>query len=387
MNRHKDKVSGWLREQKEKHEMAVRPRQAQQPQAEQQQQQDLAALEHLQQHEQQQQHPEEEEEVGSQLVPIAAGSAGYQSAAAAADGARASTRLPLQNQQIHASRPLAQLQQQQYQTQARLKPQKADSERSGSVNYSQANSGAQGGKPAGGPAGRNRAAARLLEASASLQARDGDSSRDRDQQLKRIGAAAAPGSRLQGAPLGLLRPGSSSGANLVAANSRGPQPQHAARRSALAQSGLPPASAAAAGLRHQQQQLLLLGSPGSGGTAGSPADRMGSSSPTGAAGTGPAAAAGVGVGAEAGAGSLQAAAAGGMEVAPAEPAKEPVRGPAAGCLAEENLEGCVAAQAVLAEVHREFGAMLAQRARKREVAGKSGDAVLPPEKIKKDLDK
>jgi hypothetical protein len=70
-----------------------------------------------------------------------------------------------------------------------------------------------------------------------------------------------------------------------------------------------------------------------------------------------------------------------------EPAKEPVRGPAAGCLAAENLEGCAAAQAVLAELQREFGGLLALRGDGREAAGKSREARLQPDCIKKDLDR
>lgn len=65
----------------------------------------------------------------------------------------------------------------------------------------------------------------------------------------------------------------------------------------------------------------------------------------------------------------------------------PVVGPAAGCLAEENLAAYEGAQAVVAAVKAEFDALLAKRGDAREAADKSRDAVLQPKNIKKDLDK
>lgn len=62
-------------------------------------------------------------------------------------------------------------------------------------------------------------------------------------------------------------------------------------------------------------------------------------------------------------------------------------GPAAGCLAQENLDGCEPAQAVLVEVQRDFRALLQRRGDEREAAGKSREVVLAPESVKKDLDR
>jgi hypothetical protein len=56
-------------------------------------------------------------------------------------------------------------------------------------------------------------------------------------------------------------------------------------------------------------------------------------------------------------------------------------------LAEENLSGCGPAQAVLAEVRREFGGLLAKRGDDREAAGKAREVLLQPDALKKDLDK
>jgi hypothetical protein len=64
-----------------------------------------------------------------------------------------------------------------------------------------------------------------------------------------------------------------------------------------------------------------------------------------------------------------------------------VVGPAAGCLAQENQEGCRPAQAVLAELRAEFDGLLQLRGDVREAAGKSRDVLLQPDAIKKDLDK
>lgn len=62
-------------------------------------------------------------------------------------------------------------------------------------------------------------------------------------------------------------------------------------------------------------------------------------------------------------------------------------GPAAGCLAQENLAGCAAAQAVLGEVRVEFGVLLQQRGDAREAEGKCREVLLQPEVVKKDLDR